>query len=252
MNFQKINITLIQPFGYTHSLALLEAAEFFEHQIRSLGFEVNLKKNRFEQNSVNIILGAHLLSDGNSIPKNTIIFNSEQTSEKNDWFKNKIYLEILKKNYIWEYSKSNQKNISNPTTSIIFFGNENQLKRLNKALHKEYDLLFYGSMSPEKEKTLKKLADRGLKVKSIFDLYSAERDAHLEKTRAILNLHHYKTAVFQQIRAFYPLINKIPVFSEDFAQETAPDFYQHCVFKPNGEDFVEYVFRKLTSVVSQK
>lgn len=120
MNFQKINITLIQPFGYTHSLALLEAAEFFEHQIRSLGFEVNLKKNRFEQNSVNIILGAHLLSDGNSIPKNTIIFNSEQTSEKNDWFKNKIYLEILKKNYIWEYSKSNQKNISNPNTSIIF------------------------------------------------------------------------------------------------------------------------------------
>lgn len=247
MNFKKFNITLIQPFGYTHSLALLEAAEFFEHQIRSLGFEVSLKKNRFEQNAVNIILGAHLITDGNNLPKNTIIFNSEQTSEKNDWFKNKIYLDILKNNYTWEYSKSNQEKINNTNSSIIYFGYESQLKRLKTSHQKEYDLLFYGSMNPEKEKTLKKLSDRGLKVKNIFNLYSAERDNHLEKTRAVLNLHHYKTAVFQQIRAFYPLINEVPVFSEDFAPETAPEFYQDSIFKPNGEDFVEYVVRKLKS-----
>lgn len=63
----------------------------------------------------------------------------------------------------------------------------------------------------------------------------------MAKSRAILNLHYYESQIFQQIRVFYPLINNIPVISEDYAIEENLIDYKEFVFHPDGKDFVSYV-----------
>jgi hypothetical protein len=54
-------------------------------------------------------------------------------------------------------------------------------------------------------------------------------------------LHYYESQIFQQIRVFYPLINNIPVVSEDYSSEKIGDDYKEFLFHPDGGDFVAYV-----------
>lgn len=63
----------------------------------------------------------------------------------------------------------------------------------------------------------------------------------MSNSSAVLNLHYYDSQIFQQIRTFYPLINGVPVISEDFPVKSAPSIYESTVFHPKGSDFEEYV-----------
>lgn len=236
-----INIVLIQPVGYTHALALLEVAEYFQFKLEALGYETRLVKNRFDHGAINLVLAGHLLKSTEGIPPRTIIFNSEQFGEDNSWTKNHFYISLLQKYYVWDYSELNLKALKMPQASLVDIVYESRLDRLRKDAPKEIDLLFYGSMNPRREQILKQLLAKGLKVKLIFNLYGAERDWYLERSRAVLNLHYYDAQVFQQVRSFYPMINGIPVVSEDYPLESAPKIYQEAVFKPNGPNFVGYV-----------
>jgi len=241
----KFNICLMQPAGYLHGLALLEAMEYCAHQIRSCGHEAILTKNRLIQDGINIIFGAHIDPiKHQDLPKNIVIFNTEQLPENSAWV-NDAYRKILENNFVWDYSSTNYSLITHQNKALVGFYYDQELRRIPVAQEKKWDLLFYGSINERRKKTLDELTSKGLKIKQLFGVYGHERDILIGQSRAVLNLHFYDSQILEQIRIFYPLINQIPVISENFPIASAPDVYQLCVFVPTDSDFNDYVVKLL-------
>lgn len=233
----------MQPIGYIHALALLESAEYCVHQIRLAGHGTTLTKNRLIRDGINIIFGAHIKPETHlNLPKNCIIFNTEQLPEDSQWV-NLNYRKILENHYVWDYSIVNYALIKHQNKALINFFYDHELKRIPVAENKEWDLIFYGSMNERRKKILDRLTAKGLRIKSVFGLYGPERDKLIGQSRAVLNLHYYDSQILQQIRIFYPLINKIPVISEVFPENSAPKSYGAFLFTPEHVDkqFEEFV-----------
>ena len=55
MNTQKpyINVCLLQPPGYIHALALLEAAQYIAAKAREVGYPAGVSKNRVYASGLN-------------------------------------------------------------------------------------------------------------------------------------------------------------------------------------------------------
>lgn len=239
----KINVCLLQPYGYIHSMALLEAAEYVHYKCLALGHQSELAINKYGKDNLNIIFGAHI-SPANTpaFPKNTVIFNTEQLPENSTW-NNHAYKDMLLKNYIWDYSSVNLALIEHNNKTIIEFCYEKKLFRVIPAQDKKIDLLFYGSLNDRRIQILKALEQKGVLVRVATNLYGKERDDLLSQSHAVLNLHYYDSQIFQQIRCFYPLINNIPVISENYPHSSAPDIYSESIFTPESEDLVNYIYR---------
>ena len=83
-----INVCVIKPKNYIHYQAFKELAELIYFSLKELNHKTQITFNYLDKdpNSKNILLGAHLLNDDliNSIPKNTIIFNTEQIESITD------------------------------------------------------------------------------------------------------------------------------------------------------------------------
>ena len=124
---------------------------------------------------------------------------------------------------------------------MINFYYLSELSRVDLVNDKIYDLLFYGSINERRKIILEALEKSGLKIKTIFGVYAKARDQHFCECKAILNLHFYESQIFQQIRTFYPLINNLPVISENFPLDSAANIYRDVIFTPNNQDFCEYV-----------
>jgi hypothetical protein len=103
----KFNVTLIQPNDYTHSFALLEAAEYVNIRINQCGYESTLTKNHLEHNAINVVLCGHLIAEELlNVDHKLIIFNSEQLPEDSVWTSPQ-YKNLLDKNFVWDYSPVN-------------------------------------------------------------------------------------------------------------------------------------------------
>ena len=237
-----INVCLMQPPGYVHALALLEAAEYVVAKSREAGYEAGLSKNRILPTGLNIVFGAHINPKSQlNLGKNVVIFNSEQLPEQSAWI-NADYKSVLNQYYIWDYSKFNLENIKHESKRLVCFHYAGALSRVVQSATPEYDLVFYGSLNDRRRKILNTLREsHGLKVLDFYGLYGPERDVLLANTKALLNLHFYDSQIFQQIRAFYPLINRIPVISENFPTQSAPPIYSETVFTPGSELFEGFV-----------
>ncbi len=239
-----INVCILQPPGYIHALALLEAAEYVVEKCSLAGHQASLSKNRILSSGLNIVFGAHIRPEKNlELPPNTVIFNTEQVPEKNAWI-NPAYRECLEQHFVWDYSDSNLAHLHDRSRRVDFF-HVDKLNRISPEEHREFDLIFYGSMNDRRKKILANLAGRGIKIKTVFGLYGPERDALLRKARAVLNLHFYDAQIFQQIRAFYALSNGIPVISENYPEGSAPALYRDVIFTPDDVPFGDFVVKLL-------
>jgi SAM-dependent methyltransferase len=160
---------------------------------------------------------------------------------------NNDYRKILENHYVWDYSTVNYHLIAHQNKALINFFYDQDLCRIPINDHKEWDLIFYGSINDRRKKILDSLTAKGLKIKSVFGLYGPERDRLIGQSRAVLNLHYYDSQILQQIRIFYPLINKIPVISENFPEKSAPESYSSFLFTPEQADmkFEDFVVELL-------
>jgi hypothetical protein len=187
----------MQPPGYVHSLALLEAAEYCKSQIIKNGFEAILSKNRFLHQGINIVFGAHINPELLlELPNNLIIFNTEQLAENSVWTK-EDYKKLLASRFVWDYSDSNLKFIPHQNKSLISFYDDDSLRRIKNCDEKEWDLCFYGSLNERRNKLIFDLESKGLKVNTIFGVYGPERDHIISRSKAVLNLHFYDSQVLQ-------------------------------------------------------
>jgi SAM-dependent methyltransferase len=237
----KINVCLVQPSMYIHTMALLEVAIYIADMVKKCGGTVEVQKNRFVDDALNIVIGAHLLPADTFPPQGSVIFNTEQLGNQGAWFKTSHYLEILKRYTVWDYSRHNLGNIPHKNYAIIPFFFSQRLQMIERQPHSR-DLVFYGSINERRKSILNQLNWMGERKDVIFGLYGPERDARIAGARAVLNIHHYDTQIFQQVRCFYALTNGIPVITEDYPDESAPAAYRKALFViPKGTTVSQYI-----------
>ncbi len=254
-----INICIIKPNNYIHSLAYLEIAELLHYSVLELNKNSKISYNFIDINPKvkNIIFGAHLLNDDmiNSIPGNTIIFNTEQIESINDIWKRRILLLASKGIIFWDYSNHNLDLLLtklNVKGRLFEIGFQKNLQRIKMNDNKEVDVLFYGSLNNRREKIINSLLKNNVKVKCLFGVYGKDRDDWIGKSKIVLNLHYYESKIFEIVRIFYLLTNAIPIVSEVDENTKLNNNYLKGIKGSNYEDVEKNILSLLENEKERK
>ena len=217
------NICIIKPKNYVHYLAFKEVSELLHFSFLKLNLRSSITFNNFDTNprKKNIIFGAHLLNEEliNSVPKNSIIFNTEQVGSLNLNKKWVSRIMQLAENGVelWDYSIFNLKYIYKFTKvegKLFEIGYQDELNRIRLSKSPDIDVLFYGAINERRKHIIDKLVESKIKVKCLFGEYGEKRDKWIANSKLVLNMHMYDSKVFEIIRVFYLMTNSVPVVSE--------------------------------------
>jgi hypothetical protein len=226
------NVTLIQPDGYKHSLALLEAAQYVHACLSDCGYRANLSANTIAPEAHNIVFCAHMMSEAAiaALPPDTIVFNSEQLLNRGSWQLTEHYKAALARFYIWDYSIANLSQIQHARKDFIPFTFHPTLLRSPGAQPGDR-LLFYGALTDRRTKLIDEIKAAGVPVDYLYGSYGEERDAQMLRAWAVLNIRGYEgVGTFEPIRCFHPLANNVPVISETAAHDATFQLYSHWLF----------------------
>ena len=211
----------------------------FYYALRRLGHEVEIINNRFDENSRNIVFGANIdptVAWLHDAPRFTIVNLEQFRLEGGEWAANQPYLELLKKNEVWDYSPSNADFLEKEhglEVGRFIFGYVPEMTRLRDNREESIDVLFYGGINPRREKVLADLVDAGVRLKCLDHVYGAERDQAIYDSKIILNVHKGRTAILEMARLGYPLANRKAVVSElNEDTERYPGLEKACAFYP--------------------
>ncbi len=239
----KYNVCLISPPNYIHVLAFWELAELIHFSLIELGHESSLQFKKMEKGAINIVFGCHLLNTEliPKVPKSTIFINTEQIYLNNNQWNNNIF-EWAKHFEFWDYSEKNIlkfKELGIQNVKLLKIGFQKELSRITKSPHPEIDILFYGSLNERRQKILRQLENKGLKVKSVVGLYGKERDQLISNSKVVLNHHFYTSEIFEIVRVFYLLSNAIPVVGEVNNTTSIDETYKNAICAAPYDEIVE-------------
>jgi SAM-dependent methyltransferase len=244
-----VHLCVIQPPGYVHSMALLDAALYFRHQFQQLGAEVSVAKNRLRADAPNLVFGAHLGFDAGLVRNFCCLFvNLEQLGADGSRMP-PAYLELLRASHVIDYDRANIETYARPHADIplVSFGFAPYLAQDGAGLpldERPFDLLFFGSMNARRQQIIDRVERTGRTVVS-FDapIYGPERDAFIRQSRAVLNCHHYDSAVFEQVRAFQVLSLGTPLVSERTERTRPGSAFEHTVNWFDAQSLEEFFTR---------
>lgn len=248
----KFNICIIQPQGYVHSQAFLELAELLFFSLEELNHIVTIGYNSISNDSINILIGCHLLNTNyiKEIPKSTIILNTEQIAADNAPWNSNIF-NWMSSFTSWDYSSSNIKKLKTigiDTTKLLKIGYQKELNRIPKNLDKNIDILFYGCLNDRRSAVINALKLVGLKVETLFGIYGQERDRYISRSKVVLNHHFYDSQIFEVVRVFYLLTNKVAVAAEVSSTTNIEDWWISAVNGVPYEDLAEHCVNLVQNV----
>lgn len=244
-----INIVILQPQGYVHSLGLVDHARYFRYQFRRLGATVSVLKNRLREDAVNVVFGAHLGFPPELLERHACVFvNLEQLGAGGAKLPPQ-YLELLRTSTVVDYERANTQFYEREAVAVpvIHFGHapylQLQAQKAPALSERPIDLLFFGSINERRRAFIQRVVAMGVKV-SVMErpLYGKERDEMVCAAKAVLNCHYYETNRFEQARAFHSMSLGTPIVSERTAQTQAPGFYDDTVFWLDEDMPVETFF----------
>ena len=217
---QSVHLCILQPPGYVHSMALLDAALYFRHQFRRQGADATVAKNRLRIDVPNLVFGAHLGFDPELARTFCCIFvNLEQLGPSGSRVAPR-YLDLLRASRVIDYDPGNPPAYGRDPAQVplIGFGFAPYLEPAAPLLpldQRPFDLLFVGSINARRRQLFERIERTGRTI-VLFDgpVYGPERDAFILQSRAVLNCHHYDSALFEQVRAFQVLSLGTPLVSE--------------------------------------
>jgi hypothetical protein len=160
-----------------------------------------------KKNDLIIVFGAHNEADKLNIIQEHfgckyIIIQTEQFESK--VFDNKYYVQLLKNNYILDWSKSNVERIKNHLDIKVFsfyFYDNFTIKNETRPI----DYFFCGAYSPEREKMLTKFKTQNPKYVIEYDFSNnhvnpATLNEKLSKVKYVLNVPYYKNSSLETHR----------------------------------------------------
>ena len=240
------SITTIKPAGYTHWQAFDEIRRLLFWSLSDLGYEVSIKDNAIDEGAINIIFGSHLLSDveANMIPKNSIIFNTEQLLGGEQKWRQRVY-SLSERLITWDYARSNIEMLNtrddgkNDSQATHFrLGYHSCLERFEMVAVKDRkEFVFFGSMNPFRNEIMKELSERQrirddqLLVHVYCGIYGQVRDGILRKARACLNMHSNHRRQLEWPRIIHLIANRVPCISLVHEETIAEGNQLDCVIK---------------------
>ena len=239
MTERPFHIALLRPEGYPHASALTEAVEYLAHALTACGHRARIAENVLDSAAHNIIACAHLMAPAavDQLPRDVIVLNGEPLSHADDWqFTAGTYHRALERAYIWDYSQSNLARLPHARVSVIPFWYRRELVRAQLPRVPGESLLFYGVLTPHRRRVLAELAAHSVTVDVMYGVYGEPRDRAMRASLAVLNVkkRDEDDGPFEAIRCFHPLINEVPVISEDTTDPTADPFRNSVVFVPRA------------------
>lgn len=218
--WRQARIVIVAPEGYGHWRAFSEFALGLKSAFARLGSDSEIVHNETSPHGVNIILGAHLITDqdqARALPQNLVIFNLEQIDGVGIE-RMPVYKQLLARNVVWDYSTRNITRIreltGNPAVHRLVVGYDESLSCIPAARTQSTDVLFYGSLNPRRAAVIDQLRASGLRVRHLFNVYGPDRDHAIANAKMVLNMHFYGDAIHEIVRTSYLLSNRKAIVSE--------------------------------------
>jgi len=232
----RIHLAIMQPGTYVHSLGFLDQARYLRYQLRRLGAEVSLGKNRLREDAINIVFGGHLSFEPELLERHRcVFFNLEQLGEGGAQL-SPAYLKLLRESPVIDYDADNAVAYrdagSEPVPIVPFLFAPYLQPELSPPLEERpIDLLFFGSTNPRRRAFIERIEATGRQV-SCFDrpLYGPERDAYIRQAKAVVNCHFYESNRFEQARASLCLSLGTPYISERGPATRPAPAFEDAVF----------------------
>jgi SAM-dependent methyltransferase len=213
----RYHVVLVAPPANPFAEGLREVAESIVFGLRQTGRHAGFAVNGVDRDSINIILNPHLLGDdaARALPPETILCNFEQVHGDSSWMK-LVYVDLVRRHVTWDYSRRNvaawQRYVPDARVLHVPLGYVPELTRIPVG-GEDIDVLFYGSLNERRERVLKGLEAKGLRVVSAIK-FGAERDELIKRAKLVLNVHYYDSKIFEMPRVAYLLANRKAVVSE--------------------------------------
>lgn len=225
---KNFNICLLNP-------VFEDISKLIKYGLTQLGHNVNITQFQLENNAINIILGANEIKKRFQINKHNIIVNFEQLGTESLHIP-EIYYENLRRHTVWDYSKKNIDYLNrlgvHPSHFKIGFSPE--LIRVDHNVHKDIDVLFYGTLNDRRQSIIDLLINHGLNVLTISNgIILKDLDKFIARSKIVLNIHYYPTEIFEIVRVGYLLNNGVAVVSEinkntEIEPELLPAIHPSC------------------------
>jgi len=229
-----VNITIIQPLGYVHSLVFLDVARALRHGLRRVGLAPHISKNRLRSDCINWILGGHLALRPEVLEGyRCVIVNLEQIG-KGGASLSPDYLQLLQRHPVLDYDSGNLAAYRVPglPAGLFEFSHAPYLESSTQPLpERPIDLLFYGSVNDRRRELFRRIEAAGVPV-TYFDkpIYAEERDHYIRNAKAVLNCSFYESHRFEQVRAFHCLSLGTPLITEQVLDRGIPARFADSVF----------------------
>jgi hypothetical protein len=197
-------------------------------------------KNRLYSDRVNVIMGAHNLTDPASVEQikhsgEYVIIQSEVLREDGitGWPNQKtfqgIYLPLLRQaRAVWDGLESNQIQLCKlgiESERLPQFGYLPAMEEITHKKTKDIDFLYYGSLTPHRKKLIEELQALGGKVVYAFDEAAIFRNDLIARTRVNLSPNQAPGIKHMTSKVLYLLNNRsIVVVERCFNQ----DWVEHC------------------------
>ncbi|UMB69023.1 hypothetical protein [Mycobacterium paraterrae] len=211
-------VAVVSPPGNpTVGGAFREVAEGLHYALRALGYDSVLTDRLDLDDRRTIVLGAnHLVHYGLQAPTNPVFYNLEQLGDDSPWMAMPDFVDLFRRYPTWDYSLANIEYLARlglPRPTYVPIGYVPELTRIAPAVE-DIDVLFYGVLSERRYAVLRKLRDRGLRVKWLSGVLGASRDAWIARSKIVINIHYWDAKIFEIARVSYLLANKRAVVSE--------------------------------------
>lgn len=238
---------VLMIYVYYNDDAYLEVAESLHQAISKLKVDVQLTTKIDTTNGTdqNLFIMFGLNNEVEYLPPHYIAYQLEQTGNEHSWFSENYLRKLRGAREIWDYSLKNIQNLkgypSLPTSKYVPMGYTSSLKKVDQlAYTKKYDILFYGSACPRRDKMIKSLRNVGLRVYyGEYSLWGEERDRLVAESRIVLNIHYYPSPILETTRLTYLIANSAFVISEPSLDPILDKEYRKFVVFSSYERIVE-------------
>jgi cephalosporin hydroxylase len=228
-------IVSIPNVGNPHTEAFREVAEGVHYSLLSLGHASRLISDLTPEQigalpGRHILFGAHHWPVECTPPDGSILFNLERTDV--DLHLGALMPRVTAWKHliaIWDFSVRNMAFWEKAEISAVLcpIGYCPELERIEKIpeSEKDIDVLFYGSLNPQRVAILDAISREGLRVESFQLPYGKERDKFIARSKIVLALHFYQPPLLEIVRVSYLLNNGAFVLSESCEDPNLPGVY---------------------------
>lgn len=196
-----------------------------------LGHQASTAVNHWRADARQIVLCPHLLADATltSLAPGTIAYNFEQIDPASQLPPSR--LAAFRNLTVWDYSRRNVEAWRAAGIDAVHLpvGWHPGLARIEPAAEQDIDVLFFGIVNERRRAALESIGAAGLKVAVAQMAFGRQRDELIARAKAVVNIHHYPSGIFETVRASYLLANGATLVSERADGDEVPPEYETVV-----------------------